>query len=83
METKLTLRLDEEVIQRAKKYAASQKSSLSKLIESYLDSITKEKSEMKNVEPTPLVERLSGVISFESDFNEKETYHSYLEEKYK
>jgi len=37
METKLTLRLNDNVIKRAKVYARSHKISLSKMIESYLD----------------------------------------------
>ena len=41
METKLTLRLNEKVIERAKIYARSHKFSLSKMIETYLDSITR------------------------------------------
>jgi len=45
MEAKLTLRLNDKVIERAKKYARSHKISLSKMVESYLDSITKQKEE--------------------------------------
>ena len=41
METKLTLRLDKKVIVRAKDYAQNHKISLSKMVESYLDSVTK------------------------------------------
>lgn len=40
MTTKLTLSIDKKVIERSKKYAASQNTSLSDLIESYLKSIT-------------------------------------------
>lgn len=40
MDTKLTLSLDKEIIGRAKKYAKSQHTSLSKMIESYLALIT-------------------------------------------
>ena len=45
METKLTLRLNDSVIKRAKIYAKSHKISLSKMIESYLDSLTRKKRE--------------------------------------
>ena len=38
MDTKLTLRLNDNVIERAKIYARNHKISLSKMIESYLDS---------------------------------------------
>ena len=62
METKLTLRLNDGVIERAKIYAKSQRISLSKMIESYLDSLTREKDSEKKIPITPLVESLSGVI---------------------
>ena len=45
MDTKLTLRLDKEIIERAKEYANKNNISLSKIIESYLDAITKGESE--------------------------------------
>lgn len=81
MDTKLTLRLDDRVIERAKTYARSHKISLSKMIESYLDSLTSKKVEEASI--TPLVESLSGVIDLPADFDYKKEYGSYLEEKYK
>jgi hypothetical protein len=83
METKLTLRLKDTVIERAKNYARSHKISLSKLIESYLDSITQQKAEEKKISITPLVESLSGVIDLPADFDYKNEYGDYLEKKYK
>ena len=47
MNTKLTIKLDDEVISRAKKYAKHRKTSLSRMIESYLDSVTKPNSKLK------------------------------------
>lgn len=80
MDKKLTLSLNGEVIDTAKKYAKSNNISLSKLIESYLGSLTKqEKSEN---EITPLVKSLSGVISLEGDIDVKDEYAKYLIEKY-
>jgi hypothetical protein len=83
METKLTLRLNDNVIERAKNYARSHKISLSKMIESYLDSITKQKEEENKIPITPLVESLSGVIVLPADFDYKRNYRDYLENKYK
>lgn len=81
MNTKLTLNLNKDVIKRAKKYAKFHKVSLSKLIESYLSSLTsKEKQE---IEITPLVESLSGLIQLDKDFDFKESYTDYLIEKFK
>lgn len=80
MDTKLTLKLESEVIEKAKKYAKQNKTSLSRMIENYLKSITG--TAPKAVEITPLVESLSGVINLkESDY--KKSYTDYLSDKYK
>ena len=81
MDTKLTLRLRKSVIERAKQYAQNHRISLSKMIESYLESITEQKA--KNTEISPLVESLSGVIHLDNDFDYKNDYSNYLTEKYK
>jgi hypothetical protein len=83
METKLTLRLNDSVIERAKLYAKSNKISLSKMIESYLDSLTKEQKDDDKIAITPLVESLSGVINLPSDFDYKKEYSDYIIEKYR
>ena len=77
MDTKLTLRLNERVIERAKRYARNHKISLSKMIEVYLDSITKQKDDEKKIAITPLVESLSGVIDLPADFDYKKEYRDY------
>ncbi len=81
MDRKLTLSLNKSIIDSAKDYAKSNNISLSKLIESYLTTLTQRKK--NSAEITPLVESLSGVISLDKDFNEKEAYSDYLIEKYK
>jgi hypothetical protein len=81
METKLTLRLNDRVIERAKLYAKTNKISLSKMIEAYLDSLTRKKNEKTKI--TPLVESLSGVIDLPADYDFKNDYTDYLIEKYK
>ncbi|GHV74068.1 hypothetical protein AGMMS49940_13700 [Spirochaetia bacterium] len=63
MDAKLTLKLDETIIESEKEYAESNKRSLSKLVENYFKKLT-----AKNTPPrkhSPLVESLSGVISEE------------------
>ncbi len=82
METKLTLRLNGNVIDRAKTYARNHNISLSKMIESYLDNITKQKEMDKKHSITPFVESLSGVIDLPSDFDYKKEYRDYIAEKY-
>ncbi|MCX6285613.1 MAG: DUF6364 family protein [Bacteroidetes bacterium] len=81
MDTKLTLRLDENVIERAKNYAHKHKISLSGMIESYLDSVTKQSLEKTGI--TPLVKSMSGVIELPADYNYKKEYTDFLIEKYK
>ncbi len=80
MDTKLTLKLDKQIIENAKIYAKEKKISLSKMIESYLQSITKDSEEM--IEITPFVKSLSGVIKL-SDEDYKKDYYDYLNKKYK
>lgn len=82
MDKKLTLSLNSTIIETAKRYAKSNNISLSKLIESYLGSLTQKKEE-EELEITPLVKSLSGVISLDDNFDEKEEYTQYLIEKYK
>ncbi len=79
MNTKLTLNIDEHVIEEAKFYAKNNSISLSKLIENYLLSLTKRNTEETKI--SPLVESLTGVISLESDDYKKE-YSDYLSKKY-
>lgn len=81
METKLTLRLNKNVIERAKKYAQNHKISLSKMIEVYLESITSTRKKDNDI--TPLVESLSGVIELDTNFDYKNDYSNYLTEKHK
>lgn len=81
MDTKLTLKLDEDVIEKAKEYAKAKKTSLSDLIENYLQKLTNDKKSKKTI--TPLVKSLSGVISLPKDYNHKIDYTDYLTNKYK
>ena len=80
MDTKLTLRLRKSVIEGAKQYAQNHRISLSKMIESYLDSVTKPDSD--DIEITPLVKSLSGVISLPVDYDYKKDRTDYLIRKY-
>ncbi|HET8809530.1 MAG TPA: DUF6364 family protein [Flavobacteriaceae bacterium] len=81
MDKKLTLSLNGHIIETAKNYAKSNNISLSKLIESYLSTLTKQTE--NEIEITPLVKSLSGVISIDDDFDVKDAYTQYLMDKYK
>ena len=80
METKLTLKLDKEVISAAKKYAKKRNISLSKMVEKYFSSLIKTKRGEKKY--TPIVNELSGIIYLEKEFNLKEEFGQYLSDKY-
>lgn len=81
MDSKLTLKVKQNVIRQAKKYAKKRKTSLSKLVENYLQKITLTKSEENDSEKiTPLVRSLSGVLK--QNTSEKETYTDFLQKKY-
>jgi len=81
METKLTIRLKKRIIERAKDYALVHKISLSKLVENYLESVTEHKND--EIEITPLVKSLSGVVNLEDHCDLKSDYANYLSGKYK
>ncbi len=81
METKLTLKLDESIIDLAKTYAHKRKKSLSRLVEDYFRGLgmNEEKDE---ADINPIVKELSGIIS-EKDLQGWELgYGNYLEQKY-
>ena len=80
MDTKLTIKLDKNIIEKAKKYARQKNISLSRMIESYLNTITRESK--SDVEISPLVKSLSGVVSLPDNFDFKTDYTVYLSEKY-
>ena len=85
MDTKLTLKLDESIIERAKKYASNKKISLSRLIENYLDSITLQDKNTE-LEISPFVKSISTgkIISDNKDWKElRNDYTEYLDKKYK
>ena len=79
MNTKLTLNLNKEIIEEAKTYAKSHRVSLSKLIENYLNSVTRE-TKQQTTTVSPLVESLTGIIPSTTD--ERKDYRDYLEKKY-
>ncbi|MBP9135199.1 MAG: hypothetical protein KBF75_14325 [Saprospiraceae bacterium] len=78
MNTKLTLNLDKEIICEAKTYAKSHNVSLSKLIENYLNSLTRGSKKKSSV--SPFVESLTGIIP--SDYDERNDYRNYIDQKY-
>jgi hypothetical protein len=80
MNEKLTLRLDDEAIETAKRYASERGISVSKLVENFFVALESEaSSEDGDVEISPFVESLRGTLP--EDVGEAD-YIDHLEEKH-
>lgn len=80
MQTKLTLRIDDELIDRAKSYARRSGKSVSQLVADYLEMLP-EPGGRPPRPLTPIVESLRGVLA--SSGLDEEDYRRHLEEKHR
>lgn len=81
MNTKLTLTIEQSIIERAKKYARKKERSLSDLIENYLKALTNEDAKNED-ELTPTVKALKGSFKLPEGFDYKKELTDRLSEKY-
>lgn len=81
MNTKLTLTIEQSIIQKAKDYAKKKGRSLSDIVENYLKAITKEELE-ENIEITPVVKSLRGSFKALGNVDYKKELTKRLSEKY-
>ena len=81
MTTKLTLTIDDSVIDSAKEYAREKGESLSAIVENYLKSITAR--EEPNLVISDKVRKMMGVISLPDDFDYKKEVANVIAQKYK
>ena len=84
MNTKLTLSLEKEVIEKAKIYAKGTGRSLSEMVENYFRNLIS-KSEKNNNESNDIAERLkkiTGVVTLPDDFDIEKAKEEYHKEKY-
>jgi antitoxin component of RelBE/YafQ-DinJ toxin-antitoxin module len=79
MQTKLTLRLEDQLIEQAKSYAEKAGKSVSQLVAEYFKLLTSEKTKPIS-SSTPVTQSLRGLLR-ESKLDEKD-YKKYLEEKH-
>lgn len=79
MGKKLTLRLDEDLIKRAKRYARKQGISVSRLVANYFSVLEQEQEEEAQKLP-PVTKSLSGILKGKDI--DRETYRKHLEEKH-
>jgi len=79
MPTKLTLRLDEELIQRAKSFAKKRGKSVSQIVAHYFASLDKKPRE-HSMDLTPIVRSLKGTLR--GIDAQVEDYRRHLEERH-
>lgn len=80
MDAKLTLKLDQVVIEKAKDYAERQGVSLSRMVERYFLGLTRS-DQRSDVKPTGLVAELAGLLAGTEPID-KDEYAEYLTKKY-
>lgn len=80
MTTKLTLTLDNMVINSAKKYANSTGRSLSSVVENYLKTLASPLNTEK--EFSPKIKKMMGVIKISDDYDYKKDLSNSLAKKY-
>lgn len=73
--TKLTVRVDQDLLEKLKLYAEKNNTTITNLINAYIRHIPAQ----DKTEHSPLVKRLTGILPNEASI---EDYHRYLEEKY-
>jgi hypothetical protein len=81
MDTKLTLTIEQSVIERAKCYAKTKERSLSDLVENYLKMLTKDVVS-NDIALTPTVATLKGSFRASKNFNYKKELTDRLTDKY-
>lgn len=81
MNTKLTLTIEQSVIEKAKKYAKEKERSLSDLIENYLKALTKDEVQ-SDIELTPIVKSLKGTFIAPKNSDYKKDLANSLTKKY-
>ena len=82
MNTKLTLTIEQEVIERAKRFAKKQNRSLSDIIENYLKILTKEEKKEPEEKLSPITASLKGTFKMPKDMDYNKELMKRLEDKY-
>ncbi len=79
MNTKLTLTIDEKVVNKAKIYARKKGNSLSGIVANYLKAVTKNSVNETDVDLSLLVKSLKGSFSVRSGFDYKKELKDELQ----
>jgi replicative DNA helicase len=80
MQAKLTLRLEEDLVRRAKRLAKKRGKSVSKIVADYFTLFAAEKKKPEE-KLSPIVQSLKGALRGAAI--DVQDYHKHLEEKYK
>lgn len=81
MDSRITLRLDKDIIEQAKEYAREHGTSLSRIIENYLKMVSKPRG--RSIEVTPLVKSLSGIAEPATEAELEDARLRHLMEKHR
>lgn len=82
MNTKLTLTIEKEIIDQAKKYASDKGRSLSEMVENYFKYLTTTKQEDVSDKLSSRIQKLRGVMKVDADFDYKELLNSGRSKKH-
>jgi hypothetical protein len=82
MNTKLTLTIEQDIIEKAKNYARKKGRSLSSIIENYLKAITLEEESPGSLKMTPIVKSMKGSFKAPENMDYKKELSKRLSEKY-
>lgn len=80
MSTKLTLRLEDDVIENARRYGEAQGKSVSRMVSDYLRLLEAERTEAPDLSDAPLTASLLGALK-DSGVDEQD-YQAHLRDKY-
>jgi hypothetical protein len=84
MSKEITIHLDEETLAQAERIATGQGRSLADLVAAQLQKVVAEhQTNLLDIDLSPFVKSLGGMVELPEDYDEKESYTKYLIEKYK
>lgn len=81
VQTKLTLRLDEDLIQHAKLYAADEGKSVSQIVSEYFTMLLAKEKKPAAPQSAPVTQSLRGLLKKSS--RDENDYRKHLEKKYR
>lgn len=82
MNSKLTLTIEKEVVEIAKRYAHEKGQSLSQMVENYFKFITGERAVIAENQLSPKVKKLRGIIKVDKNLDYKKILTEELSKKY-